>query len=88
LLLVGALGLSILFTALWAPAGRRTFVAVVAHATVNTPMFFFEQVVRGGGPPDDRVVTAWNYLQAGYAAAAILVVVAGWRWWTARDAVR
>jgi len=55
LLLVGALGLSILFTALWALAGRRTFVAVVAHATVNTPMFFFEQVVRGVGPSDDRV---------------------------------
>ena len=85
LLLVGALGLSILFTALWALAGRRTFVAVVAHAAVNTPMFFFEQVVRGVGPPDDRVVTAWNYLQAGYAAAAILVVVAGWQWWKSNE---
>ena len=86
MLLVGALGLSILFTALWALSGRGTFVAVVAHATVNAPMFFFEQVARGGGPADDRVVTAWYYLEAGYAATAVLVVAAGWRWWTARDA--
>ena len=88
MLLVGALGLSVLFTGLWVRADRRPFVAVVAHATVNAPLFFWEQALRDGGPPDDRVVTAWHYLEAGYAAAAILAVVAGWRWWTAGHPVR
>jgi membrane protease YdiL (CAAX protease family) len=86
MLLVGALGLSILFTALWALAGRRPFVAVVAHATVNAPLFFWEQIARGAGPPDRRVVTAWHYLEAVYAAAALVLVAATWRWWASRDA--
>ena len=88
MLLVGALGLSILFTALWALADRRAFIAVLAHATVNTPMFFFEQAVGGGGQPDDRLVTAWYYLEAAYAAAAILVIMAGWRWWRSNEPAR
>ena len=86
MLVVGALGLSIVFTALWAVAGRRPFAAVVAHATVNAPLFFLDQVVRPGGRPDVRIPTAWQYLEALYAGAALLLVVAGWRWWTARDA--
>lgn len=84
LLLVGVLGLSILFTALWALAGRRPFVAVVAHATVNAPLFFWEQIERGGAP-DRRVANAWYYLEAVYAAAALVLVAATWRWWTSRD---
>ena len=86
MLLVGALGLSVLFSALWALAGRRPFVAVVAHATVNAPLFFWEQIARGGGPPDRRVVNAWYSLEAVYAAAALVLVAATWKWWTARDA--
>ena len=86
MLVLGAVGLSIVFTALWALGGRRPFAAVVAHATVNAPIFFLEQVVRPGGRPDGRIVTAWHYLEALYAAAALLLVAAGWRWWTARDA--
>lgn len=85
MLLVGALGLSIVFAALWALAGRRPFAAVVAHATVNAPMFFLEQVVRPGGRPDERIATAWLYLEALYAAAALVLVAAAWRWWTTRD---
>ena len=84
MLLVGALGLSVLFAALWAFAGQRPYAAVVAHATVNAPMFFWEQVARDGGPPDDRVVTAWYILEAAYAGAALVLVVAAWRWWRER----
>jgi membrane protease YdiL (CAAX protease family) len=85
MLLVGALGLSVLFAALWAFADRRPYAAVVAHATVNAPMFFWEQVALDGGPPDGRVVTAWYTLQAAYAGAALVLVAAAWRWWRERE---
>ena len=85
MLLVGTLGLSVLFAALWAFAGRRPYAGVVAHATVNAPMFFWEQVVRDGGPPDGRVVTAWYILEAAYAGAALVLVAVAWRWWRERD---
>jgi uncharacterized protein len=85
MLLVGALGLSVLFAALWAFAGRRSYAAVVAHATVNAPIFFWEQVARDGGPPDGRVMTAWYTLEAAYAGAALVLVAAAWRWWRERD---
>lgn len=82
--LFGVAGLSVLFTWLWAATCQRLFLVVVAHATVNTPMFFWEQV--GSGGADSRLWMAWYILEAGYAVAALVVLVFGWRWWTGRSA--
>ena len=83
--LLGVLGLSVIFTALWARAGHRPFTVVLAHATVNAPMFFMEQLVAARGPGDGTVVLAWRVLQGTYAVAALVVVAATWRWWRARE---
>jgi membrane protease YdiL (CAAX protease family) len=83
--LLGVLGLSVIFTALWARAGHRLFTVVLAHATVNAPLFFMEQLVAARGPGDGRVVLAWRVLQGTYAVAALVIVGATWRWWRARE---
>ena len=85
MLLLNVLGLSVIFTALWARAERRLFTVVLAHATVNAPLFFMEQVVVGRGPVDARITLAWRLLQATYAVAALVIVGATWRWWSARE---
>ena len=85
MLLLGALGLSIIFTALWAGMERRLFTVVLAHATVNAPLFFMEQVVPARGAGDGRLVTAWQLLEGTYAVAALVFVVATWRWWMGRE---
>ena len=62
---------------------RRLFAVVVAHATVNAPITFWEQTNAGGF--DVRITSAWYALQAGYAAAGLALVVLRWRWWSARE---
>ena len=83
--LLGVLGLTVIFTALWARAEHRLFTVVLAHATVNAPLFFMEQLVAARDPGDTRVVLAWRVLQGTYAVAALVVVAATWRWWRARE---
>jgi membrane protease YdiL (CAAX protease family) len=83
--LLGVLGLTVIFTALWARAEHRLFTVVLAHATVNAPLFFMEQLVAARDPGDARVVLAWRVLQGTYAVAALVVVAATWRWWSARE---
>ena len=83
--LLGVLGLSVIFTALWAWAEHRLFTVVLAHASVNAPMFFIEQVVVARGPADPRLILAWRLLQGTYAVAALAIVGARWSLWSARE---
>ena len=83
--LVGVVGLSVLFAWLWAEASGRLFTVVVAHAAVNAPLFFWEQVTTHAGASDPRLRAAWYALEAGFAGAAVLLVCVRWRWWSARS---
>ncbi len=74
---LGVFGLSVLFAALVFHADGRIFTAVVAHASVNTPLFFWELAAG----PDTRPIAAWATLGMVYAATALLLIVARWRWW-------
>jgi uncharacterized protein len=83
--LLFVLGLSVLFTWLWAHARSGLFTVVVAHASVNAPLFFWEQVSAATRASDERIGRAWLVLQAMYVAVAIVLVLARWPWWAARD---
>ena len=86
--IVGTVGLSILFTWLWARSGERLFVVVVGHAVVNTPLFFWEQAGLSPAEGPARLLTVWYVLEAFYAMTALLLVAWQWRWWTARETTR
>lgn len=79
------LGLSIVFTWLWALTRARIFTVIVAHATVNAPLFFWEQVSAGTTGGNERLQRAWHILQAIYIVAALVLVFARRRWWMASD---
>ena len=78
---LGVLGLSVLFAALVFHAQGRLFTVVVAHASVNAPLFFLEQLWLSGSGPAARLLRAWAIIQMVAAATALLLIVARWRWW-------
>ncbi|HEX7941504.1 MAG TPA: CPBP family intramembrane glutamic endopeptidase, partial [Gemmatimonadaceae bacterium] len=80
--LLFVVGLSLLFTWLWAQARSGLFTVVVAHASVNAPLFFWEQVSAGTPGSDDRLRRAWLVLQVMCTTAALVLVLARWRWWS------
>lgn len=80
LFLFAVLGLSFLFTWIWAHSGERLFLIVLAHATVNTPIFFWEEAAAVDA--NTRAATsAWSALEVMYAVAACGLVLGTWRWW-------
>jgi membrane protease YdiL (CAAX protease family) len=83
--IVGTVGLSVLFTWLWAHTGERLFVVVVGHAVVNTPLFFWEQAGLLPGEGQAQLLRVWYILEAFHATAAVLLVAWQWRWWTVRE---
>jgi membrane protease YdiL (CAAX protease family) len=85
--LLFVIGLSVLFTWLWAHARSGLFTVVVAHASVNAPLFFWEQVSAGTRGSDERIRHAWFVLQVMYTAAALVLVLARWKWWAATERV-
>lgn len=85
MLLSFVLGLSIVFTSLWVLARARIFTLIVAHASVNAPLFFWEQVGTGTAGGSEHLQRAWHILQAIYIAGALVLVLARWRWWMASD---
>ena len=85
MLMLGTLGLSVIFTTLWVRAGHRLFTVMLAHASVNAPLFFMEQLLAARGPGDGRLILAWRLLQGTYAVAALVIVGATWRWWRVRE---
>jgi len=80
--LLSVIALSVLFTWLWAYARSGLFTVVVAHASVNAPLFFWEQVSAGTAGGDEHLRRAWLVLQVAYAAAALVLVLARWSWWS------
>lgn len=81
--ILGIAGLSILFTWVWAHTHQRLFVVVLAHATVNAPIFFWEDVTAQGGT-DEQLLTAWYTLEVAYATGALLLLLFTWKWWLAK----
>ena len=78
-------GLSALFTWFWTQHCGRLIAVVVAHAAVNTPLFFWEQVGVFPGRDVEALPIAWYTLEAIYATAGLLLVITRWRWWTERS---
>jgi membrane protease YdiL (CAAX protease family) len=81
--LAGEAGLCVLFTWLWARRGERLFAIVVAHAAVNTPMFFWEQAGVRGGPASGEMLPVWYMQEAFYAVAGLILVLTRLNWWRA-----
>ena len=74
--ILGTFGLSVIFTALWAAANGRVFLVVVAHASVNAPLFFWGALA----PADGRALQAWYFQEAVYAMIGVaLVLILRWR---------
>jgi len=85
--LLFVIGLSVLFTWLWTYAKSGLFTVVIAHACVNAPLFFWEQVSGGTSGSDERLRRAWLVLQMMYTAAALVFVLARWTWWSGTAAM-
>jgi CAAX protease family protein len=80
--LVFVLGVSVLLT--WLSVQTRSlFTVIVAHASVNAPMFFWEQVSGASLASDERLRRAWMALQVMYAVTGGVLVLVRYRWWTA-----
>ena len=78
LFLFAVVGLSFLFTWIWAHSAERLFLVVLAHATVNTPIFFWEEAAAAN---TQAATTAWYALEVMYAVAGCVLVLATWKWW-------
>ena len=78
--IAGTFGLSVLFAWLrWRVPGGL-FAVVIAHASVNVPFFFWEQVSPEGAAW--RASKAWALAEATYFAAAAVLLLSTWQWWT------
>ena len=77
--IAGTFGLSVLFAWLRWRVPSGLFVVVIAHASVNAPFFFWEQV-----SPETalRASTAWALAEATYFVAGAVLLPATWQWWT------
>jgi uncharacterized protein len=84
LFLCATLGLSFVFTWIWSHRSERLFLIVVAHATVNTPLFFWEQLATQRGWDPGVAPTAWHALEGMYALAGCGLVLFTGRWWLQR----
>jgi membrane protease YdiL (CAAX protease family) len=84
LLLCTSLGVSIIFTWLWSHSGERLFLVVLAHAAVNTPIFFWEDFTKKQGWDTGTAPSAWYILEWMYAFAGCGLVLLNRRWWLQR----
>jgi membrane protease YdiL (CAAX protease family) len=84
--LLFVIGVSLLLTWLWSQARAGLFTVIVAHASLNAPLFFWEQVSGGAPAGDERIRRAWLVLQVMYIVAALALVLARWPWWKENDA--
>jgi membrane protease YdiL (CAAX protease family) len=76
---LGTFGLSVLFAWLRWRASTGLFAVVIAHASVNAPFFFWEQV--SPETASSRTATAWVLAEAIYFLAAAVLLLATWQWW-------
>lgn len=79
--LAGVFGLSVLFAWLRWRASTTLVPVIAAHASVNAPLFFWEQIAAGTGP-DGWLAQAWIAMEVGFALAALALLMLTWRWWT------
>jgi membrane protease YdiL (CAAX protease family) len=79
---VSVFGLSFLFTWLWSRADHRLFPVVIAHASVNAPMFFWEQTATMS---PDRLAGAWMTIQVIYTVLAVTLVMRRRAWWATAE---
>lgn len=86
LFLLSTLGLSFLFTWTWSHRGERLFVVIVAHATVNAPLFFWDELAKQQGWSGQSAPSAWLALEAMYALAGCGLVLLTRDWWFQRAA--
>lgn len=77
----GVFGLSVLFAWLRWRASTTLVPVIAAHASVNAPLFFWEQVAARTGP-DARLSQAWIAMEMTFACAALVLLTLTWRWWT------
>jgi membrane protease YdiL (CAAX protease family) len=75
----GVFGLSVLFAWICWRAARSLFPVVVAHASVNAPFFFWQQVA--GGPNAMVLARSWMIAEVSYALAAVALLMVAWQWW-------
>jgi membrane protease YdiL (CAAX protease family) len=80
LFLFAVLGLCLLFTWILVRTDQRLFPIVLAHATVNTPIFFWEEFA-AAGPNAGAAASAWTTLEIMYGLSGCALVVATWSWW-------
>ena len=73
--------LSVLFTFVWSRVDGNVFVLALAHASVNAPVFFLEQMSYAGALDAVLVLKAWPWVAACYGGLAVFVLLARWRWW-------
>lgn len=86
LFLLSVLGLSLLFTWIWSRTGERLFVVIVAHATVNAPLFFWEELARQQNWSGQSAPAAWLALESMYALVGCGSVLLARHWWHQRIA--
>jgi membrane protease YdiL (CAAX protease family) len=84
LFLCSTLGLSFLFTWIWSHGSERLFLIVVAHATVNTPLFFWEQLATQRGWDPGVTPSAWRAQEWMVALAGCGLVAFTRLWWLQR----
>jgi membrane protease YdiL (CAAX protease family) len=77
--ILGTLGLSVLFAWLRWRTSSGLFAVVVAHASVNAPFFFWEQVSPAAASA--QTSTAWVLAEATYFIGAVAVLLAIRTWW-------
>jgi membrane protease YdiL (CAAX protease family) len=80
LFLFAVFGLSVFYTWLVAHCGQRLFPVVLAHATVNAPIFFWEEFSAAGSHAS-AAASAWTALEIMYGVAGCALVAATWAWW-------
>jgi membrane protease YdiL (CAAX protease family) len=76
-----AMGLSVIFGAIWIHTGRSLFPVAVAHAVVNTPLFFLAQL---HVLPPGALESAWQILQWAAIGIALTLLILRPGWWRAR----
>ena len=83
LFLLAVLGLSFLYTWIWTHAGERLFLVVLAHATVNAPIFFWEELA-ASRPNAGAGLSAWYAIEVMYGLAGCGLVLVTRKWWLQR----
>lgn len=78
---IGLIALSFLFTRIWNFARGSLFVMAVAHASLNAPLFFMQDVLSELQLSINNLQHIWMYVLMSITLLALVSVLANWRWW-------